>query len=527
MAESGAVQGEAGELRQRAETVWRERRANADQGPEDTSRLLYELEVHQIELEMQNEELRRAQAALSASHARYFDLFDLAPAGYLTLDGAGLIAEANLAAATLLGVERSRLIKQPLTRYILQEDQDIYYLHHRRLAGTSELRLRRADGSACWVRMQSVQGEDNEAEGTSRVILSDISERKQAEEQIRFQAGLLQAVGQAVIVSDLDMAVIYWNRYAEKLYGWPVDEALGRALPKLLLQRVSTQTLKTLEANLQAGRSWSGDLEVTGKNGELFSAFFDFAPVQDQQGKLVGAISVSRDNTQREHAEAELRMSREQLRSLSQRLVSAQESEREVIAHRLFDDESQRLAAVLLALGEVERDVTGCPAVLPKVTALKQMVDSLMRDLHGLAVDLRPAALDRLGLMAALRQYAEQLSVQNNFRIEFKMAGIGNVRLTHSAETTMYRIAQEALTNAIQHSRGNHLSVVASRIENRIVVVIEDNGAGFDVEEALRSGHLGLIGMQERAQMLGGKVSIESTVGSGTAVYVEVPLAAA
>jgi PAS domain-containing protein len=104
--------------------------------PEEAGRLIHELQVHQIELEMQNEELRRAQGELEASRARYFDLYDLAPVGYFTLSEQGLILEANLAGAGLLGVGRSTLVKQPLSRFIFHEDQDIYYLHCKRLLET-------------------------------------------------------------------------------------------------------------------------------------------------------------------------------------------------------------------------------------------------------------------------------------------------------------------------------------------------------------------------------------------------------
>ena len=123
----------APELRRRAKA--RLRAAAAKGAPArteaDTQRLVHELQVHQIELEMQNEELRRAQVELDAARARYFDLYDLAPVGYCTISEEGLILEANLTAATLLGVARGALVKQPITRFILKEDQDIYYLHRK------------------------------------------------------------------------------------------------------------------------------------------------------------------------------------------------------------------------------------------------------------------------------------------------------------------------------------------------------------------------------------------------------------
>ena len=155
--------------------------------PEEAGRLIHELQVHQIELELQNEELRRAQGELEASRARYFDLYDLAPVGYLTLSEQGLILEANLTGAGLLGLARRDLINQPLTRYILPEDQDIYYRHHRQLleTGTSrecEIRMLRSDTAPFWARLESTVVRDGESgDCVCRVVVSDIDAHKQAE----------------------------------------------------------------------------------------------------------------------------------------------------------------------------------------------------------------------------------------------------------------------------------------------------------------------------------------------------------
>ncbi len=129
---------QAAELRRQAEAMARENAAQSPEQieamlPEATRQLLHELQVYQIELEIQNEELRRAQAELDAARAKYFDLYDLAPVGYCTLSEKGLILEANLTAAELMGVARSALVKQPLARFILSEDQDIYYRHRKQL----------------------------------------------------------------------------------------------------------------------------------------------------------------------------------------------------------------------------------------------------------------------------------------------------------------------------------------------------------------------------------------------------------
>ena len=159
--------------------------------PEETRRLVHELRVYQVELEIQNEDLRRAQEELEASRARFADLYDFAPAGYLTVSETGLIIEANLTVANQLGVARGTLLKQPLTRFILAAEQDVYYRHREVLFETGrqqtcELRLLRADNPPLWALLEATLAEDEEqGRPVCRVVVSDITERKQAEEMLR------------------------------------------------------------------------------------------------------------------------------------------------------------------------------------------------------------------------------------------------------------------------------------------------------------------------------------------------------
>jgi len=188
MLKKGKNQSDPSDLRRRAEELLRGKPADpAAIPPEESGRLLHKLRVHQVELEMQNDELRRAQQEIEASRAKYFDLYDMAPVGYFTVSEKGLILESNLRAANLLGVERNRLVKQPLTRHIVPEDQDVYYLHRKRLLETgarqvAELRMFRQDGSPFWARMETDAGRDGEnGKPVHRVMLSDITVRHLAE----------------------------------------------------------------------------------------------------------------------------------------------------------------------------------------------------------------------------------------------------------------------------------------------------------------------------------------------------------
>ena len=188
--EPGAGQEEpAVTLRQRAEAVMTAAYANtagrtrsgqelALLTPAEVARVIYELEVHQIELELQNEELRATQVTLEAARERYFDLYNLAPVGYLTVSEEGLIAEANLAASTQLGMHRSRLVGQRFTHFIQPEDQDVFYLLIRRPAAESkpqscELRLLRQDGSSFWARLETTAERGHERNALVYLTYSD------------------------------------------------------------------------------------------------------------------------------------------------------------------------------------------------------------------------------------------------------------------------------------------------------------------------------------------------------------------
>jgi PAS domain S-box-containing protein len=189
-------------LRKRAEAPAGERTGEMPENlealsPEVARRALHELRVHQVELEMQNEELRRTQVELEVSRARYFDLYDLAPVGYFTLSEQGLILEANLTAAKLLGVARVALVKQPLSRFVLREDQDIYYLHRKALLETGapqawELRMLKKDAAPFWVRVEATTAHGPDGASVCRAVVSDITGTKRAEQLIQTHSAELQ-----------------------------------------------------------------------------------------------------------------------------------------------------------------------------------------------------------------------------------------------------------------------------------------------------------------------------------------------
>ena len=147
----------------------------------------------------------------------------------------------------------------------------------------------------------------------------------------------------------------------------------------------------------------------------------------------------------------------------------------------------------------------------------------MQEGLHGLASDLRPATLDHLGLLPALDELAATLSESGRPTVHLETTALAETRLGPNLETTLYRIAQEALRNAVRHSRARQVSLVLEKRGDHILMIVEDDGRGFDVEAASRTGRLGLLGIRERAEMFGGTLLVESSPGSGTTLVVEIP----
>ncbi len=184
------------------------------QSAEEIQQALHELHVHQVELEMQNEELRRTQLELEAARTRYFDLYDLAPVGYVTVSEKGLILEANLTAATLLGVPRAVLIKERFARFVLNEDQDLHYLHRKKLLENGEpqsyiLRMLKGDGTSFWARLQAAAPLGEGIARARRIVLTDISEQVHAQEEVRVRRQQLMQADKMVSLGILVAGVAH------------------------------------------------------------------------------------------------------------------------------------------------------------------------------------------------------------------------------------------------------------------------------------------------------------------------------
>jgi signal transduction histidine kinase len=221
-----------------------------------------------------------------------------------------------------------------------------------------------------------------------------------------------------------------------------------------------------------------------------------------------------------ERAAVAIDLSERVARDALRRVVAGQELERQRLARELHDETGQALTSILLGLKSLE--ARSDDDVRRSVLELRELVVSTLHDVRRLAVELRPKALDDFGLVPALERLAETFAEQTSVDVHVQ-AALGDSRLPGEAETALYRIVQEALTNVVKHANARTVSVVLTRKGEGVVVVIEDDGRGFDPSADHAEG-LGLLGMRERIALVGGRLSVESAPDRGTTVAVEVPL---
>jgi signal transduction histidine kinase len=215
---------------------------------------------------------------------------------------------------------------------------------------------------------------------------------------------------------------------------------------------------------------------------------------------------------------------RERLRVLTKKLVEAQEKERREIARELHDQTSQALVYLKIVLGLLRVEASDPQKVSERVAELNQITEDILNDLHRLAADLRPGTLDLFGLVPALQQYISNLSNKPGPKVNFTCLNVDQ-RFPPEVEVHLFRLVQEAVTNIFRHAHATNADILLSASQDKITLRVADDGIGFIFDEAIQKERLGLIGMRERVEMLGGTFQVDSTPDSGTQILIEVPYA--
>jgi diguanylate cyclase (GGDEF)-like protein/PAS domain S-box-containing protein len=273
-------------------------------------RTLHELNVHQIELEMQNEELRRTQVAQEALQARYFDLFDLAPVCYCTVSEQGLIQQANLATAALLGMGRRALAKKPISRFILKEDQDIFYLHRKELFATGqpqacELRMKKKDHSQFFAYLASTAAQEANGASVLRIVLTDVTERKLAEDELRI-AAVAFASQNGMVITDPNGIILRVNPAFTRLTGYTAEEAVEQTMALLKSGRHNALFYERMWESLKEKGRWQGEIWNRRKNTQIYAEMLTITAILTPERGVIYYVGSFTDITDDKEAEAEI-----------------------------------------------------------------------------------------------------------------------------------------------------------------------------------------------------------------------------
>jgi PAS domain S-box-containing protein len=334
------------------------------------------------------------------------------------------------------------------------------------------------------------------------------------QERSALLVGLFEQAPQAVALMNVDDRVVRVNREFTRLFGYTPQETLGRRLSELIVPSELRDEFQRNAELVSQGKGVDAEAVRQRKDGSRLHVHVVSVPVSVLDGHIA-VCAMYRDITQRKAAETALQ-------ALPSRLLEVQENERRHLARELHDEIGQLLTGLRLLLrlnGDSPTD-----ALKARFEQARTIVDDLLGRVRRLSFDLRPADLDQLGLLPALLALLERYTAQTGVLVNFKHQGVER-RFAPEVETGAYRIVQEALTNAARHAGVAGVTVRVWTDADRLNLQIEDQGRGFDPEVALKAPRSsGLIGMQERITLLGGRMSIESSPGAGTTITAELPL---
>ena len=429
--------GGADELRHRAEHRLRKQPVKGAriETKANNQRILHELQVHQIELELQNEELKQSKAEIATALEKYLDLYDFAPIGYFSLSEQGLILEVNLTGATMLGIERSRLVGRRFQLFVAPQSRPAFQAFLEGIfsgyeSQSCEASILNASRTAFWANLEAktaitISG----TEKWCRVAVIDIAARKQAEEA-QHRIDILSAT----------------NRMLE-------EEIIRRQVGETALRKSEQRAHQLLTQSRQLQKK---------------------------------------------------------LHHLSHQILMVQENQRKEISRELHDEISQLLLGINIQLVILAKAASNPPAIRRALAPVRRLVAKTVRIVHQFARELRPAMLDDLGLIPALRSYIEDFPKRKGRQIQFT-AFAGVETLDNDKRTVLYRVAQEALVNVAKHAHASVVKVAILGTPGGVCLEIADDGKAFDVDRLSSNrwgNRLGLVGMRERVEMVGGRFSV-------------------
>ena len=330
----------------------------------------------------------------------------------------------------------------------------------------------------------------------------------------------------ACVMNDTDFSITYWNPAAEQIFGFSKEEALGKLPYETFVPHTARAYVESVRERTAGGDTGAnGASECVTKDGRAIFCEWYNTPLKDSAGTFIGYLSMLQDVTERKRSEEQFRASSEQLRALAARLQSAREDERTYVAREIHDELGQTCTALKM-------DLVLLVQQLPKnrrraherAQSMVKLIDDMIHTLRRIASKLRPGTLDDLGLLAAIEWQAQEFESRSGVKCHLALPQ-AEIALDSDRSTAIFRIFQETLTNVARHANATRVNVRLVGDAESLTLEVTDNGKGIDETRASAHNSLGLLGMRERALLLGGEFNVAGVSGQGTTVTLRVPLA--
>ena len=530
-----------------------ERREVVD--PAGSQQLIHNLRVHQVQLEMQNEVLRRTQAELDAARSLYFDLYDLAPVGYCTISETEHILEVNLTVCTLLGLTRDKLIGRSVRQFIYPPDQDTYYLHRKKLAATGqpqscELRLIDHDEAIFWASLQATLSLEPEHHDIQRMVLINIDKRKVAEDRLRVSDTAIKAILQGVVITTPELRVISANQAFLTMTGYLESELLGFDCVRLNGPLTDPVTIAAFLKAIEEQRQFSCEIINYRKDGSSFWKAQAVSPVFDEQGVLTHFVSINIDISERRRLDQLLQDKNLEL----QRLTAIAEKANLAKSDFLSGMSHELRSPLNSILGFAQLLEAGAPSPTPRqqrsidmisrggwylLTLINEILDLALIESGKLALSLEPLSLAQV-LVDCQDMVAQQAEVKG---IKVNFPSFTSPFLVIADPIRLKQVIVNLLSNAIKYNRANGTVdvMVSTGPKKMLRISVQDTGVGLSPEKVAqlfqpfnRLGQegtttegtgIGLVVTKRLTELMGGTVGAQSEVGVGSVFWVELSAA--
>ena len=479
-------------------------------------------------------ERKRTEEALRQSEDRVRLIIDTIPTMAWTVTADGIVDYAN---KRWLDYAGEKEFENP--KGIIHPD-DVPRVMQKWLVNKSvaepyedEMRLRRVDGEyrRFLVRTAPLRNEQGETIKWYGVSI-DIEDSKRAQDELQLAYQRLsyhvENTPLAVIEWDKDLNVKRWSARAKEIFGWTLEEIIGRnwhAADFRLVYEDDSEAVNKIDAELMGGlvdRNQTLNRNYT-KDGKVIYCEWYNSVLRDEHGNVITILSLVHDVTENRKADETLRQSYVQIRQLTEHLQNIREEERIHIAREIHDELGGQLTALKMDASWLNQKLAKeDKAVKQRLKNFVNILAVMLKSVRRISAQLRPSLLDNLGLVAAIDWQLKEFQSRSGIEMVFNKPS-EELEISDAVKNGLFRIFQESLTNVARHSKAKSVTVELLKKDGQLILRVEDDGQGFNLNRESNGKTLGILGMKERAAMMGGKYHISSMPGKGTSVTVVLP----